>query len=218
MTGDTKERSGFAEETFEEPGGMSPATVLFGLVLLILGSLWLLDVSNVVNVTWTLVGSAILILIGVLLIAVARHGSHGGMIFVGIVLSVIVLLGSMASWPSFEGGVGDRAITPETLTELEAEYTWGAGSQEIDLRQVDFPDGATDIRIQMGMGDLNVRVPDDMAYRIDWSVGVGDVQVFERSQSGVGLNGTYEDEDYDSAERQLEIEIQLGMGAVEVRR
>jgi hypothetical protein len=218
VTGDVQERPIYAEPEGEHQEGMSPATILFGLNLLILGSLWLLDVADIISVTWTLVGSVILILIGLALIAVARHGSHGGMIFVGIVLSFVVMLGSLASWPSFEGGVGDRAITPTTMAELEAEYSWGAGSQVIDFRQLEFPAGETSVRIQMGMGDLELLVPDDVAREVEWSVGVGDVKVFDRSQSGVGLNGTYEDDDYNTAERQLSIDIQLGMGAVEVGR
>jgi hypothetical protein len=218
VTGDVQERPIYAEPEGEHQEGMSPATILFGLILLILGSLWLLDVADIISVTWTLVGSVILILIGLALIAVARHGSHGGMIFVGIVLSFVVMLGSLASWPSFEGGVGDRAITPTTMAELEAEYSWGAGSQVIDFRQLEFPAGETSVRIQMGMGDLELLVPDDVAHEVEWSVGVGDVKVFDRSQSGVGLNGTYEDDDYNTAERQLSIDIQLGMGAVEVGR
>jgi hypothetical protein len=196
---------------------VSPATILFGLILLMLGMLWLLDVAGVFDITWTLVGSFVLILIGVLLIAAARHGSHGGMIFLGIVLSVVVLLGSLASWPSFEGGVGDRAISPTSMTELESEYDWGVGSQEIDLRSIDFPEGETSIAVQMGVGDLQVHLPPGLAYHIEWSVGLGDAQILDRNQSGISLDGTYESDGFDDAERQLSIEVQLGMGALEVR-
>lgn len=197
--------------------GFSAATILFGLILLILGSLWLLDVAGIFNVTWTLVGSVVLILIGTILIGVARHGSHGGMIFLGIVLSFIVLLGSLASWPTFEGGVGDRTITPAGMSELEDEYNWGVGSHLIDFTELELPEGETDVRIQMGVGDLQIRVPEDASYEIDWSVGVGESQVFERNQSGVSLNGSFESDDYDSAERRFAIEIQLGIGALEVQ-
>jgi hypothetical protein len=218
VTGEVQERPIYAEPEGEHREGISPATILFGLILLVLGSLWLLDVADIISVTWTLVGSVILILLGLALIAVARHGSHGGMIFLGIVLSFVVMLGSLASWPTFEGGVGDRAITPATMAELEEEYSWGAGSQVIDFRNLEFPPGETSVRIQMGMGDLEIHLPDDVAHQVDWSVGVGNVQVFERDQSGVGLSGTYEDDDYEATERQLSIEIQLGMGSVEVGR
>jgi hypothetical protein len=196
---------------------VSPATILFGLILLMLGMLWLLDVAGVFDITWTLVGSFVLILIGVLLIAAARHGSHGGMIFLGIVLSVVVLLGSLASWPSFEGGVGDRAISPTSMTELESEYNWGVGSQEIDLSSIDFPEGETSIAVQMGVGDLQIHLPSGLAYHIEWSVGLGDAQILDRNQSGISLDGTYESDGFDDAERQLSIEVQLGMGALEVR-
>jgi hypothetical protein len=203
--------------TPETQDSVSPGTILFGLILLILGTLWLLDISDVISVTWTLVGSVVLILIGVLLIGAARHGSHGGMVFLGIVLSFVVLLGSLASWPSFEGGVGDRAITPTSMDELESQYNWGVGSQQINLGDVQLPEGVTEVRVQMGVGDLEIIVPEDVAYQIDWTVGLGDAQILERNQSGVSLNGTFESDDYDTAGQQLSLEIQLGMGALEVR-
>lgn len=196
---------------------MSLTTVLFGLILLALGTLWLLDVGDVLSVTWTLVGSVLLIVIGVVLLLAAQHGSHGGMIFLGIVLSVIVLFGSLASVPSFDGGVGDRAIAPVDVADLESEYNWGVGSQEIDLRDVELPDGETAVSIQMGTGDIEIRVPDDVAVHVDWRIGLGDAQVLERSQSGFSLNGSYESDGYDDADRQLSLEIQLGLGALEVR-
>ncbi len=202
--------------TADPRGGMSPATILFGLILLTLGVLWLLDVSEIMSVTWTLVGSAILIVIGVLLIAVARQGSHGGMIFLGIVLSAVVLLGSLASWPSFEGGVGDSQVTPTSIAELEDEYSWSIGNQEIDLSNVDFPDARTTVSIRLGTGNLEITIPDDIAYRVEWSVGLGNADVFDENHTGAGLDGVYESDDYEGADRAIVLEIQLGLGSLEV--
>lgn len=198
--------------------GVSMTTILFGLILLTLGLLWLLDAGGAISVTWTLVGSVMLIVIGVLLIAAARHGSHEGMIFIGISLSVIVVFGSLASWPSFEGGVGENDIAPADLSELKDEYQWSVGEQDTDFSNVEFPEGTTSISIQLGTGNLKVLIPDDIEYRVDWNIGIGNAEVLGRSGSGLGVDGRVTSDDYEAAARSLELEIQVGIGAVEVRR
>lgn len=200
-----------------EERNVSLATVLFGLILVTLGGLWLLDVTSVMDVTWTLVGSVILILIGVLLIVAARQDSHGGMIFLGIVLSAIVLLGSLATWPSFDGGVGDRTIAPPEVEELEAEYTWSIGNQEVDLTGIDLPDGETEIAVRLGTGNLEVMIPDDVGYRIEWTVGLGNADILDESHTGFGLGDTYTSENIDEAESVLVLDLQVGLGNMEVR-
>lgn len=199
-----------------EGRSISLGTILFGLILITLGALWLLNVSGAIDVTWTFVAAVMLVLVGVALLIGAREGSHGGLIFLGIVLTAVVAIGSLASWPSIGAGVGERAYTPESINEVESSYSWGIGTQSVDLRNIDFPDGRTEISMQLGTGEINVWVPDDIAIRVEWQVGVGDVQVVDRDQSGVGLRGTYESPGFEDADRQLTLDIQLGMGALEV--
>lgn len=209
------EGGGYQEREAE---GVSPATILFGLVLVSLGLLWLLDAAGVFSVTWTVVGSVMLVIIGLLLIAAARQDSHGGMIFLGVVLSGVVLLGSLASWPSFEGSVGDEQIAPTALTELEGEYALSVGNQEIDLTGLSFPDGETEVTVRLGTGNLEIDLPDDVAYRIEWSVGLGEALVLDEEHSGFGLDGEWVSEDIDEADAVLVMEIQLGLGTLEVRQ
>lgn len=200
-----------------ERSGVSASTVLFGLILVTLGGLWLLDVSGVMGVTWTLVGSVILILIGVLLIAAARYDTHGGMIFLGIVLSAVVLLGSLASWPSFDGGVGDRLISPQTMEELASEYSWSVGNQEVDFTDIELPEGETEVAIRLGTGNLEITIPDDVGYRIDWTVGLGNADVFDENHTGVSLGSSYTSDNADDADTVLVLDLQVGLGNMEVR-
>jgi hypothetical protein len=203
-------------ETHAPDEGVSFGTIAFGLILLALGLLWILDLTDIVGITWTVVGSVILIVLGLTLIAAARQGTHGGMIFLGLVLSAIVLLGSVASWPAFEGGVGDRTIAPSTFSEVEQEYSWAVGNQELDLRGIAFPVEETAISVQMGTGNLEIQLPEDVAYRVHYSVGLGNAQVLDRSQTGAGLDGTLESGDFDDAERRIVLNISLGLGSLEV--
>ncbi len=198
--------------------GLSLASIVFGLILISLGVVWILDIAGLIGVTWTLVGGAALILIGVALLIGSREGPHGGMIFLGIVLSVVVILATLASWPTFEGGVGDRSEVPATFTEVEESYNWALGSQFVDLRNVDFPEGETELEVHLGTGDLEVRIPTDIAYRIEWSVGLGDAKILDYNQSGISLDGIHESDGYEDADVRLLLDIRVGMGAVEVRQ
>lgn len=200
-----------------EERNVSLATVLFGLILVTIGGLWLLDVTSLMDITWTLVGSVILILLGVLLIVAAREDAHGGMIFLGIVLSAIVLLGSLATWPSFDGGVGDRMIAPSAVEELDEEFTWAIGSQEVDFTGMEFPDGETEVVVRLGTGTLEVMIPDDVGYRIEWSVGLGSADILDESHTGFGLGNTYVSENIDETEAVLVLDLEVGLGDMEVR-
>lgn len=200
----------------EDTQGLSIGTILFGVILLALGVLWLLDAAGAIDVTWTFVGAVMLVLIGVALLIGAREGSHGGMIFVGLVLTVVVLAGSFITVPAFWNGVGERETVPETFEAVEESYNWGVGSQRIDFREVAFPEGETEISVQLGTGELLIFVPSDIGVDVSWRVGMGEAQVLDREHSGIGLNGDHQTANYDEQERQLRLSIQLGMGSVEV--
>lgn len=203
----------------DEPGGgISLGTILFGLILLAIGVLWLLDLTGALDITWTIVGAVMLVLVGLALFVGAREGSHGGLVFLGIVLSVVVLFGSLATWPSFNTEVGERSIAPESVEAIEDEYEWGAGESTLDLRDVDFPEGETDVSIQLGAGEVVVYVPEDIGVRIDWQAGVGNVQIIGREQSGFGIDGSYETEGFADEPIRLFLDVQVGAGRIEVRQ
>jgi hypothetical protein len=204
--------------TETEQRSLSVGTVLFGMILVTLGLLWLLDVSGAIDVTWTFVSAVMLILVGGVLIIGAREGSHGGLVFLGLVLSAIVLIGSLATWPSFGGGVGDRETAPTLFSEVESEYRWGMGSERYDFRNVEFPEGDTEIRVSLGMGDLEMIFPDDIGVRVEYQVGAGDVTALEREQSGVGIRGSTQTDGFEESEQRVIIDVQVGLGSVEVRQ
>lgn len=209
-----------AQQDFErgtEPG-ISPGTVLFGLILLSLGLLWLLDIANVIDITWTFVSAVMLILVGIALILGAREGSHGGLVFLGVVLTLVVLIGSLVTWPGVSGAVGERSVRPATIENVDETYSWGIGSQTVDLRDVEFPAGETTIQIQQGIGEIVVRLPEDTGYRVEWSGGVGNAVVFDREQSGFGLGGTQTSDGFDQQDSRVVLDIQLGIGAIAVRQ
>ena len=94
----------------------------FGLVLLAIGIGWLLGALGV-DIPWDLVLPSALIAIGGLLIITARSGAgHGGLITAGVVLMIVLLIGTSFNVP-FTGGVGERTVrspTPPAMGTLKA--------------------------------------------------------------------------------------------------
>jgi hypothetical protein len=157
----------------------------FGLVLLAIGIGWLLEALGV-DVRWDLVLPGALIVIGGLLIVTARSGvGQGGLITAGVVLTIVLLIGTAFNVP-FTGGVGDRTVRP-TENVIDREVELGVGELTFDLTGVDFATmvGGTELRARVGVGELIVIVPDDAAIRVEARSGLGNVQVFGQEEGGV---------------------------------
>ena len=60
------------------------------------------------------------------------------------------------------GTWGDRTFGPTTVQELERGYDMGVGSMRVDLRGVELPPGRTTLPLELGAGEIQVLVPDDL--------------------------------------------------------
>jgi hypothetical protein len=189
----------------------SMGRLLSGVLLVVLGVLWLVEEFTDVDIAWASVLPVILILIGVGLMFGAATGTHGGLITLGIVVTVLVVLSSavevLVDVP-FRGGFGDHQETPITLEE---EYRWAIGSMRIDLTEVPDPAGTTELSV--GIGELVVIVPTGVSVWVEADAGVGEVVVFDQTESGISPEGTFGN---DGAE--WHIIARIGIGKVEVRR
>jgi len=141
---------------------------------------------------------------------------RGGLIAVGAVLSLAVLFTSAVPEIDDElGGVGDRSYRPATADQVLERYSLGAGDLELDLSRLDADDldEPLDVRVDHGVGDLEVTVPDDFDVRVDVEHGIGDVDLFDQGAAGGLFRGDDGDGDVD-----LVLTIHSGAGSVEVSR
>jgi Cell wall-active antibiotics response 4TMS YvqF len=162
----------------------------FGLVLLGIGAGWLLEALGV-DIPWDLVLPSVLIAIGGLLIITARSGAgQGGLITGGVVLTIVLLVGTAFDVP-FTGGVGERTVRPTELV-MDREVELAMGELTFDLTEVDFATivGGTELRARVGVGQLMVIVPDDASIRVEARSGLGNVQVFGQEEGGVDAEVT----------------------------
>lgn len=194
--------------------------VFAGLILIAAGLIWLLDNLGY-QIPWDVVLPIGLIVVGFALVAGSRQGTHGGLVAIGIILTVILTFGITAR-PIFGvsvigSGVGERVETPSDTVELEESYRLGIGSLEIDLSDLDLPEGETTLDADVGMGEITVIVPSDVTVDFTGRAGIGEVRAFGEQQEGVGpsLSGVYTRSDSESV---LVLNVRVGVGKVEVER
>jgi phage shock protein PspC (stress-responsive transcriptional regulator) len=111
-------------------------------------------------------------------------------------------------------GIGKRTYVPASAGDVHSRYRLGIGRLQLDLAGVRLPRGETDVDAKVGIGDLVVMVPADVAVKVRSDAQVGAVDVFDRHADGrdpdvtVGGNG----------KRLLVLHAHVGLGQVTVRR
>jgi lia operon protein LiaF len=128
---------------------------------------------------------------------------------IGIVLSSVA---------DREGDFSFRTEQPRSIDELEDNYELGAGLLEVNLSDIELPEGTTEIEAHVDAGALTVVVPQEAAVRADAQAENGLVVFFDRQLSGQDVEKDFEDEGYDQAERQLSLELSRSTGVITVQR
>jgi hypothetical protein len=185
--------------------------LVLGALLVAVGTLWLIEAVSDVEVPWEVVLPIALVLVGTALVYGASTGAHGGLITLGVALTLLVVLSSVFEVlidGRFEGGVGERNHAPTGVAETE--YRLAVGQLTLDLTSAESP--GRPIIVSVGLGQLTVTVPADAVVEVHAKVGLGEVTVFGRSNSGLGA-----EIDEVPAGPTFVIMAEVGMGQVEVR-
>ena len=194
------------------------ARLLFGGLLILLGVAWLLDAAGVYELRWQSALAIALMAVGASLLASARSGSHGGLVFLGLILTPAVIAASVIPAVNPLNGAGERSYAPTTVAAVQPEYELGAGPLNLDLRDLAVAPGErVPIAASVGLGELTVRVPDGVAVDVVATTGGGDVRILGREWNGLGIEV---DESVAGSELagRLVLELAVGLGAIEVTR
>jgi phage shock protein PspC (stress-responsive transcriptional regulator) len=159
-----------------------------------------------------------LLVVGVGLVASALtrgRAPRSGLIALGSVLSLALLFTSSIPAGTQDGGVGDRTHRPATADDVHPVYRLGAGDMDVDLSEVDVDDvdEPIEVRIEHGVGDLDVLVPRDADVQVDVEQGLGESEVFGDSSSE-GYHRAPGGDD----EPEFVLTIDHGVGDLEVSR
>jgi hypothetical protein len=218
-----------------EPTPAPPASgprlghVVIGAILVLIGVGWLLEALDLADVPWRFLLPSALIIVGVALTFGAHTGSHGGLVAVGVVLTVLVLLAGavdvLVDIP-LSGGIGEKSHQPTGA--VHNEYRWGMGKMTLDLRDADAPPGQQ-ITASVVLGELIVIVPSDVPLVITAHSGLGDVIVLGEESGGFDTDlecvGTAPDISCGDGASALTIggyylrlDLEVAVGKVEVQR
>ncbi len=169
-------------------------------------------------------GTALLV-VGIGLVAAsvtgAGRGAKGGLIALGIVLSVASML---ATTVHFDGGhvghVGDRTYHPTTAAAVQPRYDNGLGDLTIDLSDVDLTalTGPVTTTVESGAGDVRIVLPSSADVDITVQNGVGSVDVFGDSSVDGFYPGTGSAPWTGDGRAEFAIDVQSGLGDVTVSR
>jgi len=213
-TTDTLERPG--TETVQ--GRKRPyGAVVTGALLVVVGGLWLLDATDVVDLRVAIVLPAVLAVIGLALIVGAFDGPHPGLVVAGVFVSLAVLAVATAPPDAFHGGIGERSIRVTDQADLAARYDVGLGELSLDLSDLDMTESA-EIEATVGAGELTIMLPQDLAVDISASAGAGQVDLFGEVNEGLSVTNTYTSDGFESATVTLTLDLDVAAGNIEVDR
>jgi hypothetical protein len=156
------------------------------------------------------------VLVGIAVLAGGRSPVTAGLVPLGVVLAVVA--GIVALLPGASSlETGDRVLEVRELGDLQDAYQLGAGQLTLDLRALDLPPGRTELRVDVGLGDLRVRVPAEATIEVDGRVTAGELRAFGTQVDGVGARRQVTDAGREDAGT-LAIEARVGLGTLEVSR
>lgn len=167
---------------------------------------------------------AALLVVGVGLVAAAFTGgrtARGGLIALGVVLSLALIAAASGPWHGNSGGVGERIFRPATPLEVRDVYRGNVGDMLVDLSQVDVSDldGEIVTRIEHGLGNLEIVLPRSADVRLSVDHALGSLEVFDRGAEADGFfPGSGSQAWTDDDEPEFVLTVNSGAGDVEVSR
>jgi lia operon protein LiaF len=182
-------------------------SAFWGLVLLVIGAVWLLnnigvmyfDFGDFASRAWP----AVIILVGVWLVfgggnrKVVRH---------------------VDSTEVVSHSVGDVDLSPGEIGPDGLHINVSAGEIHLDVSGTKFGEIENQIQVKLGLGDVRVMLPRDLPVRVEARTGIGDLHVLDNHRDGFGAKLDFQDADYSTARRKLLLVAKSGLGDVTIKR
>ncbi len=172
------------ERQTDRPVKRSMGRLVGGLLIVGVGVVWLAERAGLVEMDAGLVLPLLIAAVGVALLASWRDETHGGLIGLGVVLTVLSLVSAMAV-PL--GPIGDRRFEPRAVTDLVDHYEMTAGRLELDLSRLDVSE-TTRVSARVGFGEIDVVVPDGVSVVAEGHAFVGRLGILGTADDGVGVD------------------------------
>ncbi len=202
----------------KRPKSRLPWLALAGLMMffgiaIVLNESGALNVDADRTIAWGLAG------VGGVLAYSAFFGRARSLIFVGLLmLPIMFAAGETVDGFNINFETTRVQVDGLNISEVRGRTNeTGVGSVEYDLRNLDLDGGTETIDIEHGVGEVLVRVPDDVELDIDASAGVGDVDILGRQAGGPGAEMSYGSGSGNSNGK-LILDIEIGIGEIKVTK
>ena len=191
---------------------------VLGSLLGLAGLLGLLAVLDIYDVDVAVALALALVVVGAAIaFGALTQRRVGGLVVLGLLL--LPAFGVAAVTPvSVSAGVGDKLEQPVTAAALDPSYELGVGKLELDLTSVPLSAGTTEVDASVGVGELVITVPDDVALELDAHAGVGDLDLLGEQHDGVDVHRTLSVPGPTPDAPVLDLEADVAIGHIEVLR
>ena len=218
VAANTPNASNATEPAVPLPRRRSLGPIAVAVLISGLGLVALVEIATGAAVDWRIVFAVAAVILGGLVAAGAATGhSVGSVIALGFVMLALLAVAVVVRVPIF-AGVGDRIAHPMAFASVGSTYQQGIGNLDVDLQDVQFPAGTTHVKATLGVGDLVVRVPENVTVMTDARVAAGEVNLFGKSTDGTSVHETSIVPGAPGLARILVLDARVGLGHLEVRR
>jgi hypothetical protein len=183
--------------------------IVFGLLLMWGGIAWLagIQVEDALAVGLCLIGAGFVL--------GAFVGGSRALLLPALVVGLALATTAVIDVP-LSGGIGDRSWTPASAAEVRDTYRLGIGEGVLDLRYVVPGRGETvAVDASVGIGHLEVLVPDDVDIDITSRATAGESVLFGNAIDGVDIDHDRTVEG-DAGRGTIELDLSVGLGQIEV--
>jgi phage shock protein PspC (stress-responsive transcriptional regulator) len=146
-----------------------------------------------------------------------RRVFKGSAIALGTIVALVLVAAAICAavfHVDLSNGVGDRRYVVASKQELRHDYKLGVGNLIVNLRNVRFRAGETEVRARVDVGELRVIVPANVALRVHGDAQLGQVEVLGRTADGRNVDKKITQ----AGARVLVLDAHVGMGKVLVTR
>ena len=111
-------------------------------------------------------------------------------------------------------GVGDREYVVAGVQDLRSAYKLGIGDMTVNLSNVRFHPGKTNVSTRVDVGNLRVIVPDEVGLRVRGGAQLGQVELLGQTADGRNVDKNLDQ----PGARVLVLNAHVGVGKVQVTR
>ena len=155
--------------------------------------------------------------IGAGLAAGAWFGRSYGLVLLGVLLTPILFLTPVLERIDLRtlNDVRDAHHRPAAVDEMQDAYRIGAGTMEIDLREVDFGGRTVEMEAEVGLGRLVIHLPDGPSVDVTGRAGIGLFRVNRLFRGGIAVEAR---RFLEGAGGALLLDAEVSAGTIEVYR